>query len=139
MSDNVERRSRAGPSGLALLMESDVELSAVIRAGLLLDGHRVESMANCAEVLAWRARGGPAPGAFLLALGAGEADPDWDALHAALDEDATLAKIAVIVLLTIRNGLTFPARARILQKPFAMEKLLALVAKGMTAGSRLPV
>jgi len=120
-------------------MESDVELSAVIRAGLLLDGHRVESMANCAEVLAWRARGGPAPGAFLLALGAGEADPDWDALHVALDEDATLAKIAVIVLLTIRNGLTFPARARILQKPFAMEKLLALVAKGITAAARLPV
>ena len=138
MSDDVERRSRAGPSGLALLMESDVELSAVIRAGLLLDGHRVESMANCAEVLAWRARGGPVPGAFLLALGAGEADPDWDALHAALDEDEALAGIAVIVLLTIRNGLTFPARARVVQKPFELERLMEMVASDMRAAAGRP-
>ena len=43
-----------------------------------------------------------------------------------------LSRAAVIVLLTIRNGLTFPARARILQKPFAIEKLLTLVASDMT-------
>ena len=42
-----------------------------------------------------------------------------------------LSHAAVIVLLTIRNGLNFPARARILQKPFALEKLLALVASDM--------
>jgi hypothetical protein len=45
----------------------------------------------------------------------------------------------LIVLLTIRNGLTFPTRARILQKPFAMEKLLALVATdiGLTSNRRV--
>jgi hypothetical protein len=50
-----------------------------------------------------------------------------------------LARTAVIVLLTIRNGLTFPARARILQKPFAIEELLALVASDVAAAQRLPV
>jgi hypothetical protein len=39
----------------------------------------------------------------------------------------------VIVLLTIRNGLTFPKRARIVQKPFAIDALLALVASDMAA------
>ena len=32
-----------------------------------------------------------------------------------------------------RNGLTFPARARIVQKPFDMENLLALVASDMAS------
>jgi hypothetical protein len=75
----------------------------------------------------------------VLALGAGELDPQWKTLQVALDGDAVLARTAVIVLLTIRNGLTFPARARILQKPFAIEKLLALVASDVAASRRLPV
>jgi hypothetical protein len=44
----------------------------------------------------------------------------------------------VIVLLTIRNGLTFPARARILQKPFAMEELRALVDSDVRAAESPP-
>jgi hypothetical protein len=50
-----------------------------------------------------------------------------------------LSRAAVIVLLTIRNGLTFPARARILQKPFAVEELLSLVASDLAAARHLPV
>jgi hypothetical protein len=120
-------------------MESDVDLCAVIRAALLLEGHRVECVADCAAVLAWRSSVGPLPDELVLALGAGELDPDWKKLQLALDEDAVLSRAALIVLLTIRNGLTFPTRARILQKPFAMEKLLALVATdiGLTSNRRV--
>ncbi len=134
-----KRRSRAGPPGFALVMESDLELRAVIRAALLLDGHLVECVSNCAGVLARRESVGTMPDELVLALGAGELDPDWETLQVALDEDAVLARAAVIVLLTIRNGLTFPARARILQKPFAMEELLGLVASDVAAAPRLPV
>ena len=139
MSTIEKRKSPAGPPGFALVMESDPELCAVIRAGLLLDGHRVECVPNCAGVLAWRNSVGPLPEEFVLALGAGELDPDWRTLQLALDDDAVLARAAVIVLLTIRNGLTFPARARILQKPFAIEELLALVASDVAAAQRWPV
>jgi hypothetical protein len=136
----IERgRSRPGPPGFALVMESDLELRAVISAALLLDGHRVECVADCAGVLAWRSKVGPLPHEFVLSLGAGELDPDWDTLQVALDDDAVLSRVPVIVLLTIRNGLTFPARARILQKPFALEKLLDLVAADIAATPRLPV
>ena len=134
-----KHRSRAGPPGFALVMESDPELRAVLRAALLLDGHLVECVSNCAGVLARRKGVGAVPDEFVLALGAGELDPDWETLQVALDKDAVLARAAVIVLLTIRNGLTFPARARILQKPFAMEELLALVASDVAAAPRLPV
>src|SRR2546426_10238734 len=139
MSTIEKRKSRAGPPGVALVMESDPELRAVLRAALLLDGHLVESVSNCAGVLARRKSAGALPDELVLALGAGELDPDWKTLQVALDEDAVLTRVAVIVLLTIRNGLTFPARARILQKPFAMEKLLALVASDVAAAQRLPV
>ena len=94
---------------------------------------------NCAGVLARRKNVGALPDELVLALGAGELDPDWGALKLALDEDAVLMRVAVIVLLTIRNGLTFPARARILQKPFAIEELLALVASDVAAAQRWPV
>jgi hypothetical protein len=127
------------PPGFALVMESDLDLRAVIRAALLLDGHRVECVPDCAGVLAWRSSVDPQPDAFVLALGAGELDPDWPALERALDDDVVLSRAAVIVLLTIRNGLTFPARARILQKPFAMEKLLALVGSDVGAAQVLRV
>jgi hypothetical protein len=139
MSTTEKRRSPAGPPGFALVMESDLDLRAVIRAALLLDGHRVECVSNCAEVLAWRDSVGLLPDEFVLALGAGEMDPDWKKLQVALDDDAVLSRAALIVLLTIRNGLTFPLRARILQKPFAVEKLLALVASDVAAARRLPV
>ena len=138
MSTIEKRRSPPGPPGFALVMESDPELRAVIRAALLLDGHRVECVSNCAGVLAWGACLKPQPEEFVLALGAGELDPDWDRLRVALDDDSVLSRTALIVLLTIRNGLTFPARARILQKPFAVEELLALVASDVAA-RRLPV
>ena len=128
MGTSGTRKPGSPPRGLALVMESDVDLCAVIRAALLLEGHRVECVADCAAVLAWRSSVGPLPDELVLALGAGELDPDWKKLQLALDEDAVLSRAALIVLLTIRNGLTFPTRARILQKPFAMEKLLALVA-----------
>jgi hypothetical protein len=75
----------------------------------------------------------------VLALGAAEPDPDWATLQVALDDDAVLSRAAVIVLLTIRNGLTFPARTRFLQKPFAMEELLALITSDVAAAPRLPV
>ena len=139
MSNIEKRKSPAGLPGFAVVMESDPELCAVIRAALLLDGHRVECVSDCAGVLAWRNSVDPLPEEFVLALGAGELDPDWRTLQLALDDDAVLARAAVIVLLTIRNGLTFPARARILQKPFAMEKLLGLVASDVAAARRLPV
>ena len=139
MSTIEKRRSRAGPPGFALLMESDLELRAVICTALQLDGHRVECVEDCAGVLANRSKVGPLPDEFVLALGAGELDPDWKKLQAALDSDAVLSRAALIVLLTIRNGLTFPARARILQKPFAMEELLSLVASDVAAARRLPV
>jgi len=139
MSTIEERRSRAGPPGFALVMESDLDLRAVIRTALLLDGHRVECVADCAGVLAWHDNVGPVPDEFVLGLGAGELDPDWETLKLALDDDAMLSSAAVIVLLTIRNGLTFPPRARILQKPFAIEELLALVAFDMAAAPCLPV
>ena len=139
MSTIEKRRSRAGPPGLALLMESDLELRAVICTALQLDGHRVECVEDCAGVLANRSKVGPLPDEFVLALGAGELDPAWKTLQVALDDDGMLSHGAVIVLLTIRNGLTFPARARVLQKPFDMEELLALVASDMAAAPRLPV
>ena len=139
MSTIEKRRSRPEPPGFALVMESDVELRAVIRAALLLDGHRVECVSNCAGVLAWRGRVPPQPDAFVLAVGAGELDPDWESLRVALDGDAVLARAALIVLLTIRNGLTFPARARFLQKPFAMDELLALVGSDVAAAQRRAV
>ena len=139
MSTNEKHGPRADPPGLTLLMESDQELSAVIRTALVLDGHRVECVADCAGVLASRSRVGRQPDEFVLALGAGDVDPGWETLRVALDDDAAFSRAALIVLLTIRNGLTFPARARILQKPFAMEKLLALVASDVTAARRLPV
>ncbi len=139
MSTIEKSRSRAEPGGFALVMESDLELRAVIRAALLLDGHRVECVSNCAAVLAWRDRVRPQPEEFVLALGAGELDPDWDRLRVALDDDAVLSRTALIVLLTVRNGLPFPARARILQKPFAVEELLALVASDVAAAQRRAV
>ena len=133
-------RPHPGPPGFALVMESDLDLRAVIRAALLLDGHRVECVPDCAGVLAWRRSSvDPQPHAFVLALGAGELDKDWATLQRALDDDVVLSRSAVIVLLTIRNGLTFPARARILQKPFAMERLLALFASDVGAAQGLPV
>ena len=110
-----------------------------ICSALLLEGHRVESVADCAGVLSWRKSLGPLPDDLLLALGAGEFDPDWATLRVALDEDAVLSRASVIVLLTIQNGLTFPARARIVQKPFAIEKLMALVASDMKAAAQNPV
>ena len=134
-----KRRSRAGPPGFALVMEPDLELCDVIRAGLQLDGHRVECVSNCAGVLAWRDSVGSLPDEFVLALGAGDLDPDWKTLQVALDDDTVLSRAALIVLLTIRNGLTFPARARILQKPFAVEELLSLVASDLAAARHLPV
>jgi hypothetical protein len=118
-------------------MESDADLRAVICKALVLEGHRVEAVTDCAGVLAWRTNAGPPPDDFLLALGAGETDPDWECLRLALDDDM-LKRAGVIVLLTIRNGLIFPARARVLQKPFAMDHLLALVASDVRA-SRRPV
>jgi len=132
-------RPSPGPQGFGLVMESDVDLRAVICSALLLDGYRVECVSNCAGVLARRKNVGALPDELVLALGAGELDPDWGALKLALDEDAVLMRVAVIVLLTIRNGLTFPARARILQKPFAIEELLALVASDVAAAQRRPV
>ena len=45
-------RPHPGPPGFALVMESDLDLRAVIRAALLLDGHRVECVPDCAGVLA---------------------------------------------------------------------------------------
>lgn len=131
--------SRPTAPGFALVMEADLDLRAVIRAALLLDGHRVECVEDCAGVLAWRRdKVGPVPDEFVLALGAGQLDPEWETLKSALDDDAMLSRAPVIVLLTIRNGLSFPVRARILQKPFAIEKLLALVASDMAA-ARLSV
>jgi len=132
-------RPQPGPPGFALVMESDLDLRAVIRTALLLDGHRVECVPDCAGVLAWRSKVGPLPDAFVLALGSAEPDPDWATLQVALNDDVVLSRAAVIVLLTIRNGLTFPARARILQKPFAMEELLALVTSHVAAAPGLPV
>jgi DNA-binding response OmpR family regulator len=132
--------AKHGPTatGFALVMESDIDLRGVICDALVLDGHRVESVADCAAVLARRTSGATLPDHLVLALGAGENDPDWDTLRGALDRDAVLSRAAIIVLLTIRNGLTFPARARIVQKPFAIEELLALVAADMAAASSLP-
>ena len=121
-------KTSAAPAGFALVMESDVDLRATICSALLLEGHRVESVADCAGVLSWRKSLGPLPDDLLLALGAGE-----------FDEDAVLSRASVIVLLTIQNGLTFPARARIVQKPFAIEKLMALVASDMKAAAQNPV
>ena len=139
MIDSEIGNTRAGAAGFALVMESDVDLRATICSALLLEGHRVESVADCAGVLSWRKSLGPLPDDLLLALGAGEFDPDWATLRVALDEDAVLSRASVIVLLTIQNGLTFPARARIVQKPFAIEKLMALVASDMKAAAQNPV
>src|ERR1051325_5923571 len=116
---NNERKHGTGPPGFALVREPDVDLRAMICSALLAEGHRVASVANCAGVLAWNKSVETRPDDLLLALGAGDPDPDWDVLSLALDSDASLSKAAVIVLLTIRNGLTFPARARNVQKPFA--------------------
>jgi len=139
MSIIEKRSSRATAPAFALVMEADLDLRALIRSALQLDGHRVECVADCAGVLARHDNVGPVPDEFVLGLGAGDPDPAWETLKLALDDDAMLSRAAVIVLLTIRNGLTFPARARILQKPFSIEELLALVASDMTAGPRLPV
>jgi DNA-binding response OmpR family regulator len=128
-----ERTQGTGPPGFALVMEPDADLRAMICSALLSEGHRVESVENCAGVLAWNKSVEARPDDFLLALGAGDLDPDWDVLRLALDSDACLSKAAVIVLLTIRNGLTFPARARIVQKPFALDELMAMVAADMGA------
>jgi hypothetical protein len=127
------------PPGFALVMEPDADLRATLCAALALDGYRVESVADCAGVLAWRDGAAPVPDDFLLALGARDLDPDWKKLCIALDEDVGLSRAAVIVLLTIRNGLSFPDRARIVQKPFDMDALMALVASDMASASRSPV
>src|SRR5690242_3268420 len=100
-----ERKHRTGRPGFALVMEPDVDLRAMICSALLSEGHRVESVENCAGVLAWNKSGEARPDDFLLALGAGDLDPDWEVLRLALDSDARLSRAAVIVLLTIRNGL----------------------------------
>lgn len=118
------RKPGAGPPGCTLVMEPDVDLRAMLCSALLLEGHRVEAVADCAGVLAWRKGPKPLLDGILLALGAAALDPDWETLRVALDEDAVLARAAVIVLLTIRNGLVFPERARIVQKPFALDELL---------------
>jgi DNA-binding response OmpR family regulator len=131
MSIIAKYAPRKVTTGFALVMESDLDLRGVIHDALVLDGHRVECVSDCAAVLAWRSSGEPLPDEFVLALGAGEQDPDWDTLRGALDDDAVLSRAAIIVLLTIRNGMTFPARARFVQKPFAIEELLALVAADM--------
>ena len=136
---NTEARKGTGPPGFALVMESDVDLRATICSALLLDGHRVESTPDCAGVLAWRSSIGPLPDEFLLALGGRDGDPNWETLRVALDEDVVLSRAAVIVLLTVRNGLKFPVRARFFQKPFAMEKLLALVSSDVVTARRRPV
>lgn len=136
MKASEDRKAKTAPRGFALVMEADVDLRAMICSALVSEGHRVESVADCAGVLAWRSGVEPLPDDFLLALGAGRVDPDWEALRVALDEDAVLSRAAVIVLLTIRNGLTFPKRARIVQKPFAIDALLALVASDMAAPRR---
>ena len=135
-STEIRKPRPLSPPGFALVMEADADLRATICSALLLDGHRVESVADCAGVLAVRAVA-PAPDDLLLALGAAKVDPDWDQLRLALDEDAVLSRMAVIVLLTIRNGLTFPERARIVQKPFDIDRLLALVASDMAASRGL--
>lgn len=136
MSTTEVRKPGAGPPGLALVMESDVDLRGMICSALLLEGHQVESVGDCAGVLAWCDGAHPTPDDFLLALGSGALDPLWEKLHAALEDDAALSQSAVIVLLTIRNGLKFPARARIVQKPFAIDELLALVAADVAAVSK---
>ncbi len=138
MSTTEASKASTGPPGFALVMESDADLRGTICSALLREGYRVESVCDCAGVLAWRAGASPVPDDFLLALGAGELDPDWNELRAALDQDATLARAAVIVLLTIRNGLAFPARARLVQKPFVMEELMAMVAGDMAARRGAP-
>lgn len=135
MSTTELRTPPSPPSpGFALVMEADVDLRATICNALSLDGYRVEGFNDCAGVLAWRASGGDCPDDFLLALGAGQIDPDWETLRIALDDDVVLSRAAVIVLLTIRNGLSFPARARVVQKPFDIEALLAMVALDMASG-----
>jgi len=133
-----ERAPEQGPTCFALVMESDGDLRATIHDALVLEGHRVECVPDCAAVLARCAGDGPLPDEFVLALGAADPDPDWDTLRRALDRDAVLSRAPVIVLLTIRNGMTFPARARIVQKPFAIEDLLALVAADMAPASSRP-
>jgi DNA-binding response OmpR family regulator len=138
MSNIARSTLQPAAIGFALVMESDPDLRGVIYDALVLDGYRVECVADCAAVLARRTSGGPLPDEFVLALGAGEQDPDWDTLRGALDGDAVLSRAAIIVLLTIRNGMTFPARAKFVQKPFAIEDLLALVAADMAAASSRP-
>lgn len=138
MSTTKFRKPRTAPAGFALVMEPDADLRGVICSALLLEGHRVEWVVDCAGVLAWRSTLGPLPDGLLLALGAGDVDPDWETLRVALDQDKALSRAAVIVLLTIRNGLVFPERARIVQKPFDIEGLMAMVASDMSA-ARKPV
>jgi len=130
----VEKRA----SSFTLVMEPDLDLRAVIHDALVLEGHWVQCVPDCAAVLAWRSSVGPVPDEFVLALGARNPDPDWETLRGALDDDAVLSRAAVIVLLTIRNGLRFPARARVVQKPFAMEELLALVGSDMATAPPRP-
>jgi hypothetical protein len=94
---------------------------------LRAEGYRVELAADCASVLAWRTAAPPAD-ELILALGAGERDPDWETLRLALDEDRLLERSSVIVPLALPNGFTFATRARIVQKPFAIEAVFGLVA-----------
>jgi len=138
MSISGKHAPRKVTAGFALVMESDLDLRGVIHDALVLDGHRVECVSGCAAVLARRTGSGPSPDELVLALGAGDEDPDWNTLRAVLDQGTAFSRAAVIVLLTIRNGMTFPARARIVQKPFAIEELLALVAADMATASSLP-
>jgi DNA-binding response OmpR family regulator len=124
--------------GFAVVMEPDADLRGMICTALLLEGHRVECADDCKSVLSFRESLGGAPGDLLLALGAGNPDPDWGRLRRALDDDPVLSQAPVIVLLTIRNGLSFPKRARIVQKPFALDALLALVAADFEAARVKP-
>jgi hypothetical protein len=137
-SMSTQHGGNGAADGFALVMESDADLRGMICSALLLEGHRVECVPDCRSVLSLHESAGPWPGELLLALGAGDPDPDWGRLHAALDDDRVLSRAAVIILLTIRNGLTFPKRARIVQKPFALDALLALVASDFEAARLKP-
>src|SRR4051812_16536770 len=134
----MSRKPGTGPPGFALVMEADADLRATICSALALEGHRVESVADCAGVLNWRSSLGPLPDDLLLAVGAGNPDADWARLRIALDEDPVLSRAAVIVLLTIRNGLTFPTRARVVQKPFELDRLMEMVAADIRAAAGRP-
>jgi hypothetical protein len=134
MSDGTNS-AKTWPQGFVLVMEPDADVRAMMGTALRADGRRVELLPDCASVLAWRSAA-PIADELILTLGAGERDPDWEALRLALDEDPRLAKAPVIVVLTILNGFTFPKRARIVQKPFAIETLLSMVASDVADSLR---